>query len=306
MSKRGLRCLLMSLALTASGMARVAAPADAQEPAGPSLRYQVRQVGRIVDLSRGKEEFLTISLDVSGLAPAAMRRVQPLREDFTLLAGKSALPCRWLRGGSLPNDPRRLRFTLGFSVPPPTVKTVSLKARLADTSTAPPLELRLEGLVTDQRSVTRSGVGWKVTIRSFRRGKYLPPSLPPKGAYQIKGIPVDHRIFRMSAPQGAPPTEAVSLQLASRDTNLYDNTLNLSGYLIVAGGKRAPMLSAHLQRVPSRVVEKPRATPRITGQFHFAVPPVGRPTGVVLRFTRRAAKASRRTIQIDNLPVPGR
>ena len=52
--------------------------------------------------------------------------VQPLREDFRLLAGKAVLSCRWLRGGSLPEDPKRLRFTLGFSPPPTRIKSATV------------------------------------------------------------------------------------------------------------------------------------------------------------------------------------
>ena len=48
---------------------------------------KVAELARTVDLSRGKEEFLTVTVEVSGADPARLRCVQPVRADFQLLAG---------------------------------------------------------------------------------------------------------------------------------------------------------------------------------------------------------------------------
>src|SRR5205809_1138228 len=64
-------------------------PARAGEAGG--LKLEVTDLARSLDRVR-KERFLTVTVEITGRDPAGLRRVQPLREDFRLLAGKKVLP----------------------------------------------------------------------------------------------------------------------------------------------------------------------------------------------------------------------
>jgi hypothetical protein len=286
------------------GAAFISHPAGAQEKSAAGLKLAVAEISRSVDLSRGREEFLTVALDITSADPARIRRVQPLRDDFDLLAGKRELPCRWLRGGTLPDDPSRLRFTLGFSMPPGGTRRVSLRVnlpRLEDDT----LEVRLAGLQPGSRDVERRGPGWAVEVRSFAETAYEPPALPPSGRFISKAGPVDARIFRKEEP-GKQPPRAVVLSLRSENTGLYDPTLDVSGHLLVEGGPPAPLLSALMRRDPSRTVVKPPYGPFIDGQFYFALPAKGHASGAVLRFQRRPLGPGPKAVTFGDLPVPGR
>src|SRR5438067_11041536 len=63
----------------------VAAAGDA---AAGDLRVRVVEMARSVDLARGREEFLTVAVEISGGDAGSLRRVQPLRDDFRVIAGK--------------------------------------------------------------------------------------------------------------------------------------------------------------------------------------------------------------------------
>jgi hypothetical protein len=275
-----------------------------EEKTAAGLKLSVSEISRSVDLSRGREEFLTVSLDITSADPSRLRRVQPLRDDFDLLAGKWELPCRWLRGGTLPDDPSRLRFTLGFSMPRAGTRRVSLRVnlpRLQDDT----VEVRLPDLQPGSRGAQRHGPGWSVEVRSFTEPAYEPPALPPSGRFISKAGPVDARIFRKEEP-GKQPPRAVVLSLHSESTGLYDPTLDVSGHLLVDGGAPAPLLSAMMRRDPSRTVVKPPYGPFVDGQFYFALPPKGRAVGAVLRFHRRPLGRGTQAVTFGDLPVPGR
>jgi hypothetical protein len=279
----------------------LARPALAQKR-GDSPDLEVVEVARSVDLSRGGDEFLTVTVELSGIEPGQLRTVQPLRSDFRLLAGKITFPCRWLRGGSLPEDPTRLRFTLGFSVPPRGVRGVTLLADLPKPGAQETLELKLAGLRQGKGGQTVSGPGWEVEVTGFSARPYTPPALPPEGRFFSKGGPVDVRVFRKGT--DAPPT-AWTLSLRTGDVALYDATLDLSGELLVEKGKGAPLLSALMRRDPSRSVEKPPYGPFVSGEFHFAAPSGANPSGAILRLRRRPARPPVVTIRKPITRIPG-
>lgn len=306
------RLLCVHLAVLALGMWNFVstpvaiAQAGKEAKAASTPRLTVTELARTVDLSRGKEEFLTITVEVSGADPLRLRRVQPARADFRVTAGKRSFPCRWLRGGSVPDDPSRLRFTLGFSLPPAAVKQVVLVAELPGLDGDDPLELRFVGLKLGEGEGERSGPGWSVVLQRFTEEKYLPPALPKQGRYVSKLGPVDVRVFRKAAPTAAEPQQAVGLAFRSNATSLYDATLDVSGELTLDGGGTLPLLSASLRREPSITVEKPLRVPVVYAEFYF--PPAGkrRVNGAVIRLHRRQPKAAHHTVRIPNLPVPGR
>lgn len=275
-------------------------PARAEE-----LKVQVAEVGRSVDLARARQEFMTVVVEVSGVPPVRLAQVQPLREDFTLLAGKTSLPCRWLRGGTAPDDPTRLRFTLGFSLPPAKVKKVDLRVNLPRLGAEDRLDVRLDDLKTGGSEQQRKGPGWEINVDEFGAQAYTPPALPASGKYISKGGPVDARVFRKADAAETPPAQAIRLTFYTRSVDLYDATLDVSGSLLVAGGPSAPLLSALLKRDPSRSVKDPPYGPFVHAEFYFAVPPKGRATGVALSFHRRVENAPRHPLVIRDLPVPG-
>jgi hypothetical protein len=288
--------LLAAVALTSAAIA--------QERTAAGLRVSVAEVGRSYDLSR-KQELLTITVDVTGRDPAGLRRVQPLRDDFQVLAGKTMLPCRSLRGGSLPDDPNRLRFTLGFSMPPRGVSRVSLRANVPRLEGEDVLELRLTGMQLGQKAHERQGPGWKAQVEEFDERDYVPPALPPKGRLIMKGEPYDARVFQKPTPPGGAIERAILLSLWSRDTDLFDPTLDVSGYLVMDGAAASPLVSASMRRHPSRAAAKSGMAPYVGGQFWFAVPPRGRPSGAVIRLHRRPANPRREPVLFRDLPVPG-
>jgi len=283
------------LVFTAPGWA---APAEVG-----GLKLEVAEIAESVDLTRGRERFLTVTIGISGAEAARLRRVQPLRDDFQLLAGKKSLPCRWLRGGTLPDDPSRLRFTLGFSRPPRGTRRVALRANLPRLEGDDQLELSFANLPVGAPVQARSGKGWSVSVGGLAVRDYTPPALPEKGQFSIKSIPADTRVFRKSAPDGD-PAQAIQLSLSSSDVELYDPTLDVSGRLLVDQGPESPLLSALLRRVPSRATTS-TITPFITGQFYFAVPARGRVTGAILHFHRRPSAPETKVVTIPDLPVPG-
>ena len=269
------------------------------------LKLEVTEVGSSVDLSRGGARFLTLVVEIRAPTSSRLRGVQPLRDDFQVLAGKSTLPCRWLRGGTAPDEPASLRFTLGFSMPPRQVRRVSLRANLPRLDSGEQIEVRLSDLQTGGAEQERKGDGWALTVDLFRLQDYEAPSLPPSGKFFSKGGPVDARVFRKQTPSEAAPAQAVRLSFHSRTVSLYDSMLDVSGTLQVAGGPATPLLSALVKRDPSRAVEKPLYGPFVRADFYFAVPPKGRATGVILSFHRRAPDAAAQPVVIRNLPVPG-
>jgi hypothetical protein len=287
----------------AAGLLFLAAPVRAVPVDVGGLKLEVQELAESVDLSRGQERFLTVTLEISGTDAARLRRVQPLRDDFQLLAGKKTLPCRWLRGGTLPDDASRLRFTLGFSRPPRGTRRVSLRANLPRLEGDDSLELALPNLPIGAPSQSRNGKGWSISVGSLEVRDYTPPALPEKGQFSVKSIPADTRVFRKATPDAA-PAQAVQLSLSSSDVELYDPTLDVSGRLIVDQGPESPLLSALMRRIPSRATSS-TINPFITGQFYFAVPPKGRVTGVILRLHRRPASPEVKTVTIPDLPVPG-
>lgn len=288
-------------------MLLIGGPAKAQEkgekPAG--IQPEVVEVARTYDLAK-KEEFLAVTLEITGPDPLQLRRVQPLRDDFQLLAGRSTLPCRWLRGGSLPEDPKRLRFSLGFSMPAARVKLFDLKINLPRLQGDDVLEFRLDRLQTGAVAQARSGPGWGLTVTYFGHQPYVAPSLPPKGQFLKKTQAFDMRIFRKADGADGPPAEAILLGFKGGTASLFDPTLDVSGLLTVEGGGAATLISAALRRVPARTSRDPGREVEVTGQFYFETPSKGKPTGVLLRFHRRPASPIPEPFVIEDLPVPGR
>jgi hypothetical protein len=228
-----------------------------------------------VDLSRGRERFLTVTVEITGTDPGRLRRVQPLRDDFQVLAGKESLPCRWLRGGSLPEDPRRLRFVLGFSMPPARTRTIALRANLPRLEGEDALELRLTGLQLTSNRQERTGPGWRVDIFHFGEVSYEPPALPAKGQFTSKLGPADVRVFRKEEGKDV-PERAIMLHFRSNNVELYDPTLDVSGSLTTDGAVTSPLIAASMVREPSRAVKNPVAGPFASGTFWFQVPSKGR------------------------------
>lgn len=272
----------------------------------PDLRLKVTELARTVDLNRGNEEFLTVTVEVSGADPNRLRRVQPTRANFTLGAGKSRLPCRWLRGGSIPEDPARLRFTLGFSLPLASVKRVELLAKLPQLEEGKTLELRLTGLQPGQEAVERSGPGWSVQLQRLAEERYVPPALPTPGRFISKLGPVDERVFRKSTSGTPEPVQAMVLAFQSPSTALYDPTLDVAGELTLEGGGTLPLLAAFLHRQPSATVTKPRFPPIVRAEFYFPAPGKSRVNGATLRFFQRPQNTATQSLRISGLPVPGR
>jgi hypothetical protein len=279
-------------------------PATAQEAVSAGLKLRVTEVAQTVDLGRGGEKFLTVTVEITGAQAGPLRRVQPLRDDFQVLAGKSVLACRWLRGGSVPEDPRRLRFTLGFSLPP-KVATVSLRANLPRLEGEETVELRLADLQAADRVQERRGAGWQVTVDRFGERSYEPPALPEAGKFFSKGGPVDFRVFRKGGAGDPVPGRVIGLTLVTRDVELYDRTVDVSGSLLLDRGAGPALLSASMRRDPARSVAKPPYAPFVTGQFFFPIPAQGRVTGAVIRLHRRPRDPGSRPVVIDGLPVPG-
>jgi hypothetical protein len=277
----------------------LALPALAQK--SPALKFEVVEVARSVDVGKERREFLAVTVEVMGLDAARLRRLQPLRDDFTLIAGKQLLPCRRLRGGSLPDDPERLRFTLSFSPPPAGVKAVDLRIQIP----APgedALEVKLTGLKAGNEQQFRKGDGWALTVTRFAEAEYSDPPLPPEGGYISKGGPVDVRIVRRST--GDAPERGFLLEFRADEPSLYDRSVDISGSLLSEGGS-TPMLSGTLRRDPSRAVAKPIYGPYVSGRFFFALPGKGQVTGVTLRLRRRTNPKEADTITLRDLPVPG-
>lgn len=294
------RRLFLAGLLLLPGLA--ARPAAAQEATTGGLRLQVTELALSVDLSRGKERFLTVTVELSGRDGNHLRRVQPLREDFQLLAAGKPLPCRWLRGGSVPDDPNRLRFTLGFSMPPPRVKQVDLRANLPRLGADETLDLRLDDLRPGQ---LRKGPGWSLTVREFEERAYQAPALPPKGSYTSKLGPVDARVYRKADPKSGEPERALLLSFWSETEELYDATIDVSGHLLVDGRPGPTLLSAKLLREPSRTVKAPPVGPFVRAEFYFPALPKLRPSGALIRLHRRPASTGKPVV-IRKLPVPGR
>jgi hypothetical protein len=277
----------------------ITAPALAQKSAG--LKFEVVEVARSVDVGKERREFLAVTVEVTGLDPARLRRLQPLRDDFTLIAGKQLLPCRRLRGGSLPDDPERLRFTLSFSPPPAGIKAVDLRIQIP----APgedAIEIKLVGLKPGNAEQVRKGDGWALTITRFGESPYSDPPLPPEGGYVSKGGPVDVRIVRRST--GEAPGNGYLLEFRTDEPALYDRSVDISGSLLTDAGS-TPLLSGMLRRDPSRAVANPIYGPYVSGRFFFAVPGKGQVTGAVLRLRRRSNPKEADIITLRDLPVPG-
>jgi len=274
--------------------------------AGP-LKVQVAEVARSVDLSRGGAEFLTVVIEITGADPERLRSVQPLRDDFHLAVGKSTFPCRWLRGGSVPEDPGRLRFTLGFD-PPRGHGAVDLHVNLPRLEGGEVLEVRLAGLETGSRPQPRQGEAWSLTVVDFSEQPYVVPALPPKGQFISKFGPADHRVFRKGEQGEAPPDRVLRLIFTSRSVELYDPTLDVSGHALVEGvGAPLPLLSAAMRREPSRAVKDPPIPPIVTGEFHFRAAGPRRPVGAVIRLHRRPPRpGSEPPVVFRNLPLPAR
>jgi hypothetical protein len=289
-------------ALFAGPVLTAGVPAAGRTAASPQLGFEVVGVARSVELSRKDREFLTLTVEITGADAARLRRVQPLRADFSLQAGKAMLPCRWLRGGSVPEDPRRLRFTLGFSLPAPGVRTVTLVANVPRIENEEILEIGLEDVRAGQE---RSGPGWSLKIVRWAAAPYEPPTLPAKGQFFSKGGAVDARVFRKGGAGAPAPTRVWELALRSMDVALYDPTLDVSGYLLVEDGSPAPLLSASMRRDPSRSVEKAPYRPSVSGEFHFALPSSGRVTGAVIRLHQRPTNLEAQPFRKAGLPVPG-
>jgi len=259
----------------------------------------VTEVAQSVDLARG-DRFLTVTVELSGLEPAALRRLHPRRDDFMLLAGKGTLPCRWLRGGSVPEDARRLRFTLGFSRPAEGVSRVRLQARLPRDPGADTRELQLTGLRPGSTPQMHRGKGWSLTTTLIAERAYDAPELPAKGVLQSKGGPRDVRVFRKER-EGADPKQALVVHFQTDDVGLYDPVVDVDAVLLSRGGPAQPLLAARLVREPARGAASPGAVVR--GELYFAVPP-GTPTAVTLRLSVRPGPGAEVTLTSPEVPVP--
>jgi hypothetical protein len=285
-----------------------AAPGD---NAAPELSLAVREVARTVDLAAGGRELLTLTVEVTGWEPGELRRVQPLREDFQLLhstsdsakgasatsAGPTAVS---LRGGTAPDDSRRLRFVVGFPLPPPETRGLSLRARLPAAVRTTSLSIQLPDLRPGSRDVRFAGGGWSLTVTRFAEEEYFEPALPPLGKFGAKGGPMDLRVFRRSAAAGTAPPRALRLQFRSETASLYDRTLELDG----SAGAGAPLLSGYLRRVPSRIAEKPGGPVQVTADLYFKLP-ASMPSGVELKLLQQSEASTKHWRTVTGIPVPG-
>lgn len=293
---------MISRAATLAGLALVL---TAAQPAGAQEAPKVVEIGRSYDLER-RESFLSVTVEFRGLDPTRTSRLQPLREHFTLVAGKQRLPCLRLRGGTLPEDPMRLRFNLGFAEPPAGIRVVSLAVRLPRADVDDALEVKLDALAPGDRR----GDGWSLAVQVFGPDTYTPPVLPPRGEFISKGGPSDVRVFRKGTGDGkteSAPSRAQVLVFTSTQAALFDDTLDVSGQLLVEGGPAPALMAAQMVRSPSRSVKEPRRSLLVQGRFYFPVPTSGgKVTGAVLRFHRRPAESPAREHLIPGLPIPGR
>ncbi len=283
----------------------MAGMAPAQAPPG-ALRLKVLEISRALPLEGTRAESLVLALELRGPARQALRRIQPRREEFTLLAGKERLPCRSLRGGSVPEDPNVLHFRLGFALPAPPIREVALEACLPRPEEPVQMMLRLTDLRPGMSPVEQTGATWKVQIQHCRLGPYDPPSVPPSGAFLTKGGPADVRIFRKAGEGKPDPEQALQVRLFSRTLTLYDATLDLDGSLVQAGRPPSPLLAARLVRHPSGAAETRVFAAFLTAECSFAAPSPVRPFDVVLRFLQRPARSQPEVVTIPGLPVPGR
>jgi hypothetical protein len=270
----------------------------------PGWKIRAVEVARSVDLSRGNAPFLTVTVELTSSARDALLRIQLRREDFRLLAGRQLLPCRWLRGGTLPEDADRLRFVLGFPPPTETAKSATLLASLPTAAPSEMVEIRLARLKVGQSGGHIVGAGWQVDLTSFEPHEYVAPALPPSGYFISKAGAVDARIFR-KAPAGAPaPTRAFRVGFVSRDVGLYDPLLDVDAELLLATGQRVPLLSALFKRDPSRAVPNPLYHPYVIAELDFALAPMAQPIGAVVRLYRRSPRAGKPQTERIAVPLP--
>jgi hypothetical protein len=256
-------------------------------------RLVVTEVARSVDVARGGERFVTLTVEVRGDDPAALRRFHPRRDDFRLLAGKDELGCRWLRGGSVPEASDVLRFTLGFSPPRAGVTRVRLRARLPADLGTETRSLTLSDLRTDAGPFVRQGKGWRLTVTQVAERAYDAPELPARGVLLSKGGLMDVRVFRKER-ASAEPARAMTVRFESDDVGLYDPVVDLNATASAGGGPEVPLLAARLTRDPAR--SSPAAkerSPVVRGELFFALPPRGGPVTVVLTLHARAAGGDR-------------
>ena len=268
----------------------------------------VTEVARSVDLTRGEREWLVLTVEVTA-APkqeAALRRLQPLREQFRLEDGAHhRYECAWLKGGTAPENAAVLRFRAGFPMPAPGVRRVSLQLLLPRPLPPRTAAFRFRSADLARLPATVETADGAVTVQAVAEQPYEPPSLPPGGRYTQKGTPVDLRVLQRPLPAGEkPPVRALVVSWHSRTAALFDLALDVEGSVLGVDGKTYPLLSARLERFPSRASPMPDP-PWISAGYWFRSPPKGAPRELLLSFTLRAVDKKSAPVRIENLPVPG-
>jgi hypothetical protein len=299
--------------LVAGALAALALPPRAgagPAPAASPYAARVVEVGRTVDLTRGAREWLVVTVEVTapGEKPAPLRAVQPLRDHFTLEdpAG-NRYRCSWLKGGTSLENPAVLRFQAGFELPPPTVARVVLTLLLPRPQPEQTVEFRFKSAELSRLPVTAAAAGGSITITAAGEQAYTPPALPPGGRFSIKAPPVDYRLFQRPArPDEKQPERAQLVTWRSDTVFLFDRALDLDGFATGPDGRRLPLLSAMLERHPSRAAPDRAQRPHLEGRYWFQLPLKGAPGALTLQFTLRGDEKQHVPVRIEGLPVPGR
>src|SRR5439155_26587285 len=127
-----------------------------------------------------------------------------------------------------------------------------------------------------------------LTVVSTAEQEYVPPAQPASGRYQMKGPPIDFRLFqRPLPPKEKIPQRALVVSWESPAAGLFDRTLDVDATLTGVDGKPYPLLSARLERFPARGAEVAGGEARVNARYWFRVPPKGVVRGLTFSFALR-------------------
>src|SRR5262249_56919894 len=91
----------------------------------------------------------------------------------------------------------------------------------------------------------------------------------------------------------------------SRGVGFSDGGAAGAGALPGPAARRYPLLSARLERFPTRATREPNE-PWISGSHWLRLPPQGSARELTLSFILRVVQQEPAPLRIDNLPIPGR
>jgi hypothetical protein len=298
---RGL--FVLGVVMPAAAVARAARPA-------PPYVVRVVEMSQTVDLTRDGMQWLVVTVEVAarGADRAPLRHVQPLREHFDLQdeAGNRYV-CAWLKGGTSVENPAVLRFQAGFPMPAGGTRKVALTMLLPLPRASESVDLVFKRADLARLPATIQTPQGAVTVSAAEEQPYTPPALPEGGRYTMKGIPADSRVFQRPLRTGEQqPDRAFRVSWRSPAVDLFDRGLDIDGSLTGADGKKYPLLSAALERFPSRSAKDVSGAPTLSATYWFRSPPKGVVSGLALSFTLRANEKEHEPVEIRNLPVPGR